>query len=290
MNWDRIEGNWKEFKGSARQQWGKLTDDQLNVIAGKRDQLAGKIRECYVIGMDETEKQVSDWQARQTEAAQPEAVQPKGREARRGRTPRRALPALPPAPNRTKGTAKWWTRASLTVVSVAVAAMAVGCSPSPSAVAAVISDRIYTVTPNSLKVKSGIVSGEVTELKVTEGVEGGSGRVATPAKLSGKLILKNISTDQTVRLIGGKISYIDTQGHAIALEDNRTEPTISISSSYGDTGRLDPGQDATRVIDAEFPVAALKAKSLKEIRLALTYTPSPYREEMLNFAVSIGGQ
>lgn len=282
MNWDRIEGNWKEFKGSARQQWGKLTDDQLNVIAGKRDRLAGKIRECYVIGMDETEKQISDWQACQTEAALP-----KGSEARQGRTPRRAL--LPALYN-TRKTAKWWTRASLTAVSVAVAAMAVGCTPPPSAVAAVISDRIYSVTPNSLKVKSGIVSGEVTELKVTEGVEGGSGRIVSPAKLSGKLILKNISADQTVRLIGGKISYIDTQGHAIALEDKRTEPTISISSSYGDPGRLDPGKDATRVIDAEFPVAALKAKSLKEIRLALTYAASPYREEMLNFAVSIGGQ
>lgn len=262
MNWDHIEGNWKAFKGSARQQWAKLTDDQLNVIAGKRDQLAGKIQECYAIGEDETEKQVSDWQA---------------------------CPP-PPAPNQPRATAMWWTRASLTAVSVAVAAMAVGCSPPPSAVAAVTSDRIYTVTPNSLKVKSGIVSGEVTELKVTEGVEGGSGRVVSPAKLSGKLTLKNISSDQTVRLIGGKIAYIDTQGQAIALEDKRIEPTISINSSYGDPSRLDPGQNATRVIDAEFPVAALKAKSLKEIRLALTYAASPYREEALNFAVSIGGQ
>ncbi len=184
----------------------------------------------------------------------------------------------------------WWTRASLVVVSAAVAVIAAGCAPQPSAAVAVIGDKVYTVTPDSLKVKAGIVTGEVTEMKVTERVEEGSGRIATPAKLSGKLVVKNVSADQTVRLIGGRISYIDAQGRPIALEDNRTEPTIKISSSYGTVERLDPGQDATHVLDAEFPVAALEAKKLKDIRLALTYTPSPYREEQLNFPVSIGGR
>jgi uncharacterized protein YjbJ (UPF0337 family) len=62
MNWDRIEGNWKQFKGSAKQQWGKLTDDQLDVIAGKRDSLAGRIQESYGISKDEAEKQLAEWQ------------------------------------------------------------------------------------------------------------------------------------------------------------------------------------------------------------------------------------
>ena len=47
MNWDRIEGNWKQIKGKAKVQWGKLTDDDLDVVAGNRDQLAGKIQERY---------------------------------------------------------------------------------------------------------------------------------------------------------------------------------------------------------------------------------------------------
>jgi uncharacterized protein YjbJ (UPF0337 family) len=64
MNWDRIEGNWKQFKGNVKAQWGKLTDDQLDVIAGKRENLAGKIQETYGISRDETEKQLSDWQQR----------------------------------------------------------------------------------------------------------------------------------------------------------------------------------------------------------------------------------
>jgi uncharacterized protein YjbJ (UPF0337 family) len=58
MNWDRIEGSWKQLKGRARVQWGKLTDDQLETIAGKRDQLVGRIQEQYGIGKDEAEKQV----------------------------------------------------------------------------------------------------------------------------------------------------------------------------------------------------------------------------------------
>jgi uncharacterized protein YjbJ (UPF0337 family) len=65
MNWDSIEGKWKQFKGSARQQWGKLTDDQLDVIAGKRDQLAGKIQEAYGLSKDEVEKQLAAWQESQ---------------------------------------------------------------------------------------------------------------------------------------------------------------------------------------------------------------------------------
>jgi uncharacterized protein YjbJ (UPF0337 family) len=67
MNWDRIEGNWKQFKGSALQQWGKLTDDQLDVVAGKRDVLLGRIQEVYGISKEEGEKQLAAWQQRMQE-------------------------------------------------------------------------------------------------------------------------------------------------------------------------------------------------------------------------------
>jgi uncharacterized protein YjbJ (UPF0337 family) len=64
MNWDRIEGDWKQFSGNIKVQWGKLTDDQLDVIAGKRDVLAGKIQEEYGISKEEAEKQLTEWQER----------------------------------------------------------------------------------------------------------------------------------------------------------------------------------------------------------------------------------
>ena len=70
MNWDRIEGNWKQIKGSVRQQWGKLSDDQLNVIAGKRDALLGSLQESYGISKDESEKQLTEWQKRMRDAIQ----------------------------------------------------------------------------------------------------------------------------------------------------------------------------------------------------------------------------
>jgi uncharacterized protein YjbJ (UPF0337 family) len=62
MNWDRIEGNWKQLKGKVKAQWGKLTDDELDVMAGNRDQLVGKVQERYGIAKDEAERQVSDWE------------------------------------------------------------------------------------------------------------------------------------------------------------------------------------------------------------------------------------
>jgi len=64
MNWDRVEGNWKQAKGKIKEQWGNLTDDHLDKISGKRDQLVGKIQESYGVARDEAERQVKDWEAR----------------------------------------------------------------------------------------------------------------------------------------------------------------------------------------------------------------------------------
>ncbi|WP_341906659.1 CsbD family protein [Polaromonas sp. YR568] len=64
MNQDRIEGNWLQFKGKVKEQWGKLTDDDLDVIAGKRDQLLGRLQERFGITHEEADKQVSEWKDR----------------------------------------------------------------------------------------------------------------------------------------------------------------------------------------------------------------------------------
>jgi uncharacterized protein YjbJ (UPF0337 family) len=67
MNWDRIEGNWKQVKGKAREQWGKLTDSDWDQIAGKKDQLVGRIQERYGISKDEAQKQADAWAKAQSE-------------------------------------------------------------------------------------------------------------------------------------------------------------------------------------------------------------------------------
>ena len=184
-----------------------------------------------------------------------------------------------------------WMRASVALVSASAAAMLLaGCTPPQQPAAAEINDKLYSVTPDAMTVSAGILSGQLTEMKVVERVEQGSGRVAEPAKLSGKLVLTNLSKDQSVRLVGGKILYMDAQGQPIALESDRAEPLLKLAPAYGSTDRLDPGQDATHTLDVEFPVEALKAKKLKDIRLGLVYLPAPYKEGTLDFPVSIGGQ
>ena len=64
MNWDRIEGNWKQFRGSVQEQWGKLTDDDVDQAAGNRDQLVGRIQERYGVAKDEAERQVDEFAAK----------------------------------------------------------------------------------------------------------------------------------------------------------------------------------------------------------------------------------
>ncbi|HSV82010.1 MAG TPA: CsbD family protein [Ramlibacter sp.] len=64
MNEDRIEGNWKQFKGKVKEQWGRLTDDDLDVISGRREQLAGKIQERHGVARDEAERQIKDFETR----------------------------------------------------------------------------------------------------------------------------------------------------------------------------------------------------------------------------------
>ena len=70
MNWDRVEGNWVEFKGKVRERWGKLTDDDLDVIAGKREQLIGVLQQRYGYARDALEREVRDFEKRLDEAVE----------------------------------------------------------------------------------------------------------------------------------------------------------------------------------------------------------------------------
>ena len=67
MNQDRIQGRWKQIKGKVKEQWGRLTDDDLDVIAGRRDQLLGRIQQRHGVAKDEANRQVRDWERRSPE-------------------------------------------------------------------------------------------------------------------------------------------------------------------------------------------------------------------------------
>ena len=61
MNWDQVEGNWKEFKGKVKERWGKLTDDHLTSIEGKRDQLSGTLQKEYGYAKEEAEREIDEF-------------------------------------------------------------------------------------------------------------------------------------------------------------------------------------------------------------------------------------
>jgi len=61
VNWDRVESNWKQLKGKVREKWGKLIDSDFEQIAGKKDQLIGRIQERYGITREEAQKQADEW-------------------------------------------------------------------------------------------------------------------------------------------------------------------------------------------------------------------------------------
>ncbi|HUK48147.1 MAG TPA: CsbD family protein [Terriglobales bacterium] len=63
MNWDQLKGQWKQVKGQAKTRWGKLTDDDLDVAAGQRDQLVGRIQERYGIAKEQAQHEVDEWNA-----------------------------------------------------------------------------------------------------------------------------------------------------------------------------------------------------------------------------------
>jgi len=67
MNWDQVAGKWKQMTGSAKQQWGKLTDDDLAYMAGGKDQFVGRLQERYGIAKEEAQKQADAWLKAQTE-------------------------------------------------------------------------------------------------------------------------------------------------------------------------------------------------------------------------------
>ena len=61
MNWDQVEGRWKEFKGKAREKWGDITDDEYDRVEGKREQMVGLVQKKYGDSKDDAEKKVDDW-------------------------------------------------------------------------------------------------------------------------------------------------------------------------------------------------------------------------------------
>lgn len=73
MNWSNIETGWNDYKANAKQQWSKLTDEQVNGTMGKREKLSSHVQQAYSVNKEEAERQISDWQSKQVQKQAPEA-------------------------------------------------------------------------------------------------------------------------------------------------------------------------------------------------------------------------
>jgi len=76
MNWDQVEGKWKQLTGSVRERWGKFTDDDISTLSGKKDQLVGKIQERYGVAREEAERQADEWYGTLSETEKEERYRP----------------------------------------------------------------------------------------------------------------------------------------------------------------------------------------------------------------------
>ncbi len=148
-------------------------------------------------------------------------------------------------------------------------------------------EKSFALTPASAAVKASFLTGELQEMKVTERVEKGTGKVVQAPKLTATLKLKNTSENQAARLIAGKLEYVDAEGKPIPLAQGRQDTSFKFYSYQ--TERLDPGMETTQQIEVPFPAAALKDKKLGDIRLELTYIPTPYKEETITIRVGVAG-
>src|SRR5690348_7830310 len=103
-------------------------------------------------------------------------------------------------------------------LAAALAAALAGCSnKGPETQAPQFSEKAFDLTPATVKVKAGMVGGELSGLKVTERIEEGTGRIDSGPRLSGRLVLRNLSSDQSVLLDGGKLVFADAADKPIAL-------------------------------------------------------------------------
>lgn len=172
-----------------------------------------------------------------------------------------------------------------------IAVIAAGCSDragTAADAASAVEARTFSVKLAPTSMRLDFLTAELSELNVVERVDNDSGEIVAPATLRGMLKVKNTSSDQTARLVGGSIEYIGASGDRIAVAPGRGGTGFTFYSYSGE--RVDPGKDTSQTIDVPFPASALNGAGLAEVRLRLTYIPTPYRTDAATAAASLTAQ
>ena len=182
-------------------------------------------------------------------------------------------------PQRMRDTWLWWGAA---IFFLAFALWSQTARPNTASSAPPTEVKKIALMPKVIRVKAGFLTGELQDLRIKERVEHGSGKVVGTPMLRTKLTVTNDSTNETARLLGGKIEYIDPQGKQFPI-------THTGFTFIGvPTNRLDPGMHTSQVIEVPFPPAALKPHGLQDMSLQLTYLPIPYQVDTASVPVSLG--
>jgi len=126
---------------------------------------------------------------------------------------------------------------------------------------------------------------EATDLKVLETVEKASGKVISAPHLKGTLKLENVGTAETIRLLRGEVAYLGADGKVIPVGKDEEKPALKFG--YGSSESLDPGQKSDQTLDLAYPAGAVAAKSVKDIRVLVTYVSSPHKTQNFDIPVKI---
>lgn len=146
--------------------------------------------------------------------------------------------------------------------------------------------RTTSIEPNKIPVAGAPLRVEAGDLRVMETVEKASGKVISAPRLKGTLKLENVGADQTLRLLRGEVAYIGGDGKAIPVGADQDMPALTFGR-YGASESLDPGQKNDQTIDVAYPNGAAAAKSVKSIRVLVTYVSSPHKSQNFEIPVRI---
>ena len=186
-------------------------------------------------------------------------------------------------PRRQQDVSMWW------VLGVALLVLAIWSQQGAHGAASVPSTHLKstTLTPASVPVTTASLAGRLEGLTVITRVDTKTGKLAESPNLRATLRLRNTTSDQAIRLQSGTVEYVNAQGAPIPLA--KTQGTSDFTFFPDGSEGLMPGQATFQVIRVPFPAAALKAKVLKDIRLHLTYSATPYKNETATAAVTVSG-
>ena len=171
------------------------------------------------------------------------------------------------------------------VLAIGVAACSQQQSQSTAATTQPV-EKSYTLV-SSAPMKVDFLTGQFEGLTITERIDPKTNDVVDRPELRGTLKLKNDSKDQSARLLGGSLVFLDAKGQVIPVTKDRGDTSFTFSAY--ETQRLDPGKETSQMIDVPFPRAGLKAGEIHSIRLDLNYLPSVYRAQSVDYPVSLKG-